>query len=79
MSTNESGPSLPGNQLAAVESLARDIAAPIDEVIALYRIEHAKLESTAKIKTYVPVFANRRVRSLFELRHSLVGEHIGSA
>jgi hypothetical protein len=60
-------------QLAAIESLAREVAAPIDEVAALYRVEHAKLESTAKIKTYVPVLANRRVRTLFQMRHSLVG------
>jgi hypothetical protein len=71
--------SLTGKQLAAIESLARDVEAPLNEVVELYRIEHAKLESTAKIKTYVPVFANRRVRTLFEMRHSLVGERVGSA
>jgi len=70
---------LSGKQLAAIESLAKDVAAPIDEVVALYQIEHAKLESVAKIKTYVPVFANRRVRTLIELRHSLTREPIGSA
>lgn len=71
--------SLTGKQLAAIESLARDVEAPLNEVVELYRIEHAKLESTARIKTYVPVFANRRVRSLITSRHSLVREQAGSA
>ncbi|HTE42025.1 MAG TPA: DUF3562 domain-containing protein [Steroidobacteraceae bacterium] len=65
--------------LAELETLARDVAAPLDEVTELYRIEHERLESTAKIKTFVPVFASRQVRTIFALRHNLIGERVGRA
>jgi hypothetical protein len=53
----------PSKHQANIEALAREESAPIDEVTALYTIEHAKLDAVARIKTFVPVIANRRVRS----------------
>jgi hypothetical protein len=53
----------PSKHQANIEALAREVSAPIDEVTALYTIEHAKLDAVARIKTFVPVIANRRVRS----------------
>lgn len=75
MSSTDQFKALADKQIAALESLAREVSAPVEEVAALYRIEHARLESTAKIKTYVPVFANRRVRTLFEIQHHHAEEH----
>lgn len=53
----------PSKHQAIIEALAREASASIDEVTALYTIEHAKLDAVARIKTFVPVIANRRVRS----------------
>lgn len=53
----------PSKHQAIIEALAREVSVPIDEVAELYSIEHAKLDAVAKIKTFVPVIANRRVRS----------------
>jgi len=47
---------------AAIESLAQESAMPVEQVAELYRVECAQLELVARIKTYVPVIASRRVR-----------------
>ena len=50
--------------IAEVERLARETDSPIELVKTLYSIESAKLEKTARIKTYVPVLVHRHVKSL---------------
>ena len=48
----------------AIESLARETDMPIEIVQEIYTSERAKLERTARIKTYVPVLVHRHVRAL---------------
>jgi len=45
-----------------IESLARETDMPIATVQEIYKIEHAKLDQAAKIKSYVriPVMKGRR-------------------
>lgn len=45
-----------------IESLAHENGASIDHVRALFEEEHAKLQSDARVKTYVAVLATRLVR-----------------
>jgi len=47
---------------AAIESLAEESELPVEQVAEMYRVECAQLELVARIKTYVPVIASRRVR-----------------
>jgi hypothetical protein len=47
-----------------IESLARETRVPRDLVARLYSSERAKLERTARIKTYVPVLTRRHVKAL---------------
>jgi hypothetical protein len=49
---------------AEIESLARETDVPVSIVHPLYEAEHARLERTARIKTYVPVLVRRHVKSL---------------
>lgn len=51
-------------RIEAIEALARESDVPVDTVASMYHIEVTKLERVARIKTYVPVLAGRRVRSL---------------
>lgn len=50
--------------LATIEALARENDVSFEAVESLYHIEVVKLEQVARIKTYVPVLAGKRVRSL---------------
>jgi hypothetical protein len=50
-----------------IESLARETDTPLDTVRAIYRLERDKLERSARIKTYVPVLAHRRVKALLQV------------
>jgi hypothetical protein len=47
-----------------IELLARETRMPRDLVARLYSSERAKLERTARIKTYVPVLTHRQVKDL---------------
>ena len=47
-----------------IEALALETRAPRELIRVLYTAEHAKLQPTAKIKTYVPVLIRRRVKAL---------------
>ena len=47
-----------------VELLARETDTALDTVRELYRAEREKLELSARIKTFVPVLALRRVKEL---------------
>lgn len=49
-----------------IELLARDTRTPRELVARLYAIERAKLERTARIKTYVPVLIHRQVKALLQ-------------
>jgi hypothetical protein len=53
-----------------IESLARESDMPVATVQEIYKIEHAKLDQMAKIKTYVPVLIRRRVKELLRVRRS---------
>jgi Protein of unknown function (DUF3562) len=47
-----------------IDLLARETRAPRELVARLYSSERAKLERTARIKTYVPVLIHRHVKAL---------------
>jgi hypothetical protein len=47
-----------------IELLARETRVPRELVAKLYSSERAKLERTARIKTYVPVLTRRHVKAL---------------
>lgn len=54
-----------------IELLARETRVPREIVARLYTRERAKLESTARIKTYVPVLTHRHVKALLlEQQHA---------
>jgi hypothetical protein len=46
-----------------IESLARELDTPVDHVRELYESEHARLESEARVKTFVTIIAMRLVRT----------------
>lgn len=55
---------------ALLESLARDVHAPIDEVVALFEQAREELAREATIQNYIDVLAVRRVRrQLLDSRH----------
>jgi len=57
---------------AEIEILARETDMPLEFVEEIYTNERAKLERTARIKTYVPVLIHRYVKALLrEHRASL--------
>lgn len=45
-----------------IEAIARDTSVPVEKVEALYHIERADLELVARIRTFIPVLTDRRVR-----------------
>ena len=49
---------------SAIEFLARETGTPVDTVKEIYRAEREKLERSARIKTFVPVLAHGRVKSI---------------
>jgi hypothetical protein len=55
----------------AVEVLAQESRAPIDDVAQLYGKELAKLEVDARIKSFIPIFALRNVRDLLRQRGTM--------
>jgi hypothetical protein len=52
------------------ESLARETDTPLHRVREIYQVERDKLERTARIKTYVPVLAHRRVKALLQVERA---------
>jgi hypothetical protein len=56
----------PANADAEIESLARETDMPVELVHEIYNAERAKLEETARIKTYVPVLVHRHKALLRE-------------
>jgi hypothetical protein len=55
-----------------IELLARETDTPVEIVHAIYNVEHAKLDQTARIKTYVPVLIHRHVKELLQTRRSSI-------
>jgi uncharacterized protein DUF3562 len=47
-----------------IELLARETRMPRELVAKLYTSERAKLERTARIKTYIPVLIHRQVKDM---------------
>ena len=45
-----------------IEALAQESRAPLEHVRALFEGEHSRLQSDARVKTYVSVIATRLVR-----------------
>lgn len=54
----------PADADAEIESLARETDMPVELVQEIYTSERAKLERTARIKTFVPVLVHRQVKAL---------------
>jgi Protein of unknown function (DUF3562) len=54
----------PSNVDVEIELLAQETHVPRAVVEKLYSSERAKLESTARIKTYVPVLIHSQVKAL---------------
>jgi len=52
------------NADAEIKNLARETDTPVELVQDIYISERAKLEQTARIKTYVPVLIHRQVKAL---------------
>ena len=50
-----------------IELLARETDTPVDTVQEIYRIEHDKLERSARIKTFISVLVHRRVKALLQV------------
>jgi hypothetical protein len=59
----------PANANTEIELLARETRMPRELVARLYTSERAKLESTARIKTYVPLLIHRQVKALLREQH----------
>jgi uncharacterized protein DUF3562 len=62
--TGEQDFNRPVNAETEIELLARETQMPRELVASLYTRERARLERTAKIKTYVPVLIHRYVKAL---------------
>ncbi|HUL94347.1 MAG TPA: DUF3562 domain-containing protein [Burkholderiales bacterium] len=52
----------------AIELLARESQAPIDEVVRLYQEEWAELEDGARITGFLAIFTDRNVRETLRRR-----------
>ena len=52
-----------------LELLARQTGTPVETVQEIYRAERDKLESSARIKTFVSVLAHQRVKALLQEEH----------
>ncbi len=50
-----------------IELLARETNTPVETVQEIYRFERDKLESQARIKTFVSVLAHRRVKARLQV------------
>lgn len=50
-----------------IELLARETGTPVDTVQEIYRVERDKLERSARIKTFVSVLAQQRVKALLQV------------
>jgi hypothetical protein len=58
-----------------LESLARDSQMPLHAVASLYELERAALALNARITSYIPVLAARRVRHQLQRKRDLFRDH----
>jgi hypothetical protein len=56
------------DQKRIVEVLARETEVPVAEVARLFEDERARLESGARIKGFLPIFAIRNVEEILRQR-----------
>ncbi|MGO9930633.1 MAG: DUF3562 domain-containing protein [Steroidobacteraceae bacterium] len=70
MTTYPTHSEVPRERESDIEALARETRTPVELVHEIYRTEHAKLDETAKIKTFVPVLLRRRVKELLQSQGS---------
>lgn len=54
----------PARNQQVIETLARETSASVDRVRELFEHEHRRLESEARVKTFVAVIATRLVRNV---------------
>ena len=52
----------------AIQGLAKELGMPLPDISRVYREALTELESHAKIKDFLSVFASRRVRELIKHR-----------
>lgn len=60
----------PAKQQQAIEALAKETECTVEHVRELYEIEHARLTSQARVKTFVSVIATRLVRNVLHAERS---------
>ncbi len=72
MSSPATGNSGKASHVAVVDALAKELDVPVDRVAGAYFQEVARLEETARIKTFVSVLAVGAVRN--GLRHRQRGD-----
>jgi Protein of unknown function (DUF3562) len=68
MSESEQALNLPADAEAEIELLASETQTSRELVKLVYSSERAKLERTARIKTYIPVLVHRHVKALLRER-----------
>lgn len=54
----------PARNQQVIETLARENSASVDHVRELFENEHRRLDSEARVKTFVSVIATRLVRNV---------------
>jgi len=54
-------------KLPDVESIARDVNAPVATIVSLYEQQIEELSRNARITSFIPVLAENRVRSRLRL------------
>lgn len=54
----------PARNQQVIEALAKENSASVDHVRELFEIEHRRLSSEARVKTFVSVIATRLVRNV---------------
>lgn len=71
MSSTSTGDTARSSHIAVVDALAKELQLPVERVAGAYFQEVARLEESARIKTFVSVLAVGAVRS--ELRQRDAG------
>jgi hypothetical protein len=60
----------PARHQQVIETLAKENSASVDHVRELFESEHARLNSEARVKTFVSVIATRLVRRVLMAERS---------
>src|SRR5262245_52483993 len=64
MAVLRNNPGDPARHQQVIESLAKENHASVDHVRELFEVEHRRLESEARVKTFVSVITTRLVRNV---------------